>query len=453
MTGVQPVGADLAPGAAGRCGFLWSAWRMAYSVTVVPCPQVDFPMTRMVLLRAAWLLLVGALACPPLQAGQHADGEASLATLAGDGSVMLRSPDGADLVRINPHQPLIPASLVKIPVAQVALATLGEDFRFRTEFYRNEAEDLLIRGYGDPFLVSEEIARIAAALAQRGMTGVRRLVVDDSAFEPDLALPGQAATTQPYGAINAALAVNFNTVNLAWSADGELISAEPQTPLTPHARQLAAGQAPGEAVRINLGDDPLSGLRQVHQLFRLLLEEAGITVSGTGFHREPVSEGWHRVYRHHSSISLRDNLEGLLRYSNNFIANQLFLTLGARERGYPVTLDKARSVLVERLRSLYGAGYGDDPRRLLVTEGSGLSREQRTTGAAMMHILEVFRPHATLLAEVDGVYRKSGTLTGVYNFAGYIPGPDGLYPFVILTNQADNRRAAILRELQARVAR
>jgi D-alanyl-D-alanine carboxypeptidase len=49
---------------------------------------------------------------------------------------------------------------------------------------------------------------------------------------------------------------------------------------------------------------------------------------------------------------------------------------------------------------------------------------------------------------VDGVLRKSGTLTGVYNFAGYIRGPDGLYPFVILTNQASNNRAEILELLQ-----
>lgn len=377
----------------------------------------------------------------------------SLMAMAGNGSVMLRSPDGEDLVRIHPDRPLVPASLVKIPMAQVALTTLGEGFRFETHFHRNDAGDLLIRGLGDPFLVSEEVARIAATLAERGVSRIRRLVVDDSAFVPDLVIPGQSTTQQPYDAINAALAVNFNTVNLAWSADGRLVSAEPQTPLTPHARELAARLAPGETVRINLGDDPLSGLRQVHQVFRLLLEEAGITVSDKEFHREPLSEGWDLLYRHRSSKSLRDNLEGLLQYSNNFIANQLFLTLGAREHGYPATLEKARAALVGRLQAIYGENYGDHPQGLLVTEGSGLSREQRTTGAGMMHILEAFSPHASLLAEVDGVYRKSGTLTGVYNFAGYIPGPGGLYPFVILTNQAANRRAAILQELQSRVAR
>jgi D-alanyl-D-alanine carboxypeptidase/D-alanyl-D-alanine-endopeptidase (penicillin-binding protein 4) len=84
-------------------------------------------------------------------------------------------------------------------------------------------------------------------------------------------------------------------------------------------------------------------------------------------------------------------------------------------------------------------------------EGSGLSREQRTSAAGMMRILEVFKPYADLLPETNGVLRKSGTLTGVYNFAGYIRGPGGLYPFVILTNQAVNNRAEILRLLQRRL--
>ena len=66
----------------------------------------------------------------------------------------------------------------------------------------------------------------------------------------------------------------------------------------------------------------------------------------------------------------------------------------------------------------------------------------------MMRILEVFKPHAALLPEINGILRKSGTLTGIYNFAGYIQRPGGLYPFVIMTNQAVNNRDEVLRELQ-----
>lgn len=388
------------------------------------------------------LLLVGSAMAFPLAAQER------LAALAGDGSVMLRSPKGELLVSINPDRALVPASILKIPLAQVALTTLGEDFRFETHFYRNDSGDLLIRGLGDPFLVSEEIARIADILAQRGLQQIRRLVMDDSAFEADPDLPLERGASDPYAARNSALAVNFNTVNLAWTADGRLITGEAQTPLTALARELGAALSPGEEQRINLGDDPRAGLRQVQQLFRLFLEESGITVSDAGFNRSAVSDQWTLFYQHRSSRSLRENLDGLLRYSNNFIANQLFLTLAAQGSGYPVTSEVARAVLQQQLAELYGDSFGRDPQSLLMLEGSGLSRTQRSSGAGMMHILEVFKPYADLLPEVNGVLRKSGTLTGVYNFVGYIRGPEGLYPFVILTNQAANNRAEILQLLK-----
>ena len=374
-----------------------------------------------------------------------------LAQLLGDGSVLLHSPTGEPLLSMQADLALVPASLVKIPLAQVALATLGEDFRFETHFYINEDDDLLIRGLGDPFLVSEEITVIADSLVQRGLTRVRRLVMDDSAFEPDPDLPLETGADDPYAARNSALAVNFNTVNLAWMPDGRLISGEPQTPLTLLARELGARLTPGEPQRINLGANPEAGLQQAQQIFQFFLEEAGVTVADNALYRESVieqGEQWNLFYAHRSSRTLRDNLDGMLRYSNNFIANQLFLTLGAQVDGYPATSDSARLVLQQRLAQLYGAGFGSDPGLLLMLEGSGLGREQRMSAAGMMRILESFRPYSDLLPEVNGVLRKSGTLTGVYNFAGYIPGPAGLYPFVILTNQASNNRASILRELR-----
>ncbi len=391
------------------------------------------------------LLLVGMSALP-------AAAQDRLAELVGNGSVILHSPNGEALVSINPDRALVPASLVKIPLTQVALSTLGEDFRFETHFYRNESGDLLIRGLGDPFLVSEEIERITATLAERGLQAVRRLLVDDSAFEPNPDLPLEENNSQPYAARSSALAVNFNTVNLAWTDDGRLISGEAQTPLTSLARELGTKLSAGEPQRINLGEDPVAGLRQAQQLFQIFLQSAGITVSDTDFYHEALPtqwmDEWTLIYEHPSSRSLREILEGMLRYSNNFTANQLFLTLGAERSGYPATVEAARRVLQQQLVTIYGEGFGREPQSLYMFEGSGLSRQQRATAAGLMHVLETFKPYAGLLPERNGVRLKSGTLTGVYNFAGYISSADGLYPFVILTNQGVNNRDEVLRILQ-----
>ncbi len=380
-----------------------------------------------------------------------AEAQNRLSELAGDGAVLLHAPDGEVLVSYNPDRSLVPASIVKIPLSQVALTTFGEDFRFETHFYSNANGDLLIRGLGDPFLVSEEIAIIATTLASRGLEAVRRVVVDDSAFEANPNLPLEAGADDPYAARNSALAVNFNTVNLSWDSAGQLISAEQQTPLTPVARGLGARLSRGETQRINLGEDPEIGLQQVQQLFMYFLEESGITVMETGFYHEPISDEWTLLYAHQSSRSLSENLEGMLRYSNNFIANQLFMTLGANADGYPATSERARNTLRTKLAALYGEGFGSDPQKLLMIEGSGLARSQRASAAGMMRILERFTPFANLLTETNGALRKSGTLTGVYNYAGYISGSDGLYPFVILTNQSVNNRDEILRLLTNRV--
>ena len=393
------------------------------------------------LFRFSFLLLLSYAVALPVSA------QSRLETLVGDGGVLLHSPNGGVLVSINPERELVPASLIKIPLAQVALTTLGENFRFETLFYQNSSGDLMIRGLGDPFLVSEEVARITDILAQRGIQQIHRLVMDDSAFEPDPRLP-QEQGTDPYAARNSALAVNFNTVNLAWTTIGTLTSAEPQTPLTEIARKLGAQLLSGEPQRINLGDDPLVGLKQAQQLFNHFLVSSGITLTDTDFYREGLTDEWSLFYRHRSSRSLQDNLNGMLRYSNNFIANQLFLTLGAQEKPYPTSVDMARAMLQQQLSELYGDNFGIDPQLLLMIEGSGLLREQRTTATGMMHVLKVFEPYADLLPEVNGVLRKSGTLTGVYNFAGYIAGSDGLYPFVILTNQESNNRAEILQSLE-----
>lgn len=371
-----------------------------------------------------------------------------LSRLLGDGSVVLHGSTGEVLISQNEKQTLIPASVVKIPLSQVALTVLGEAFRFETHFYKNSEGDLLIRGLGDPFLISEEIATIASVLSQQGLKQIRRIVMDDSAFEANPDLPLELGADDPYAARVSALAVNFNTVNFAWSTEGELMSGESQTPLTSIARELGSQLRKGESTRINLGEDAVAGLTQAQQLFAAFFSAEGIQVSDSSFYRERVSESWDLLYQHRSSMALSEILRGMLRYSNNFIANQLFLVLGAQEYGYPATVESAQSVLQEHLTNLYGDGFGTESEHLLMIEGSGLAREQLTTGAGMMQILENFRPFAELLPQINGVYRKSGTLTGIYNYAGYIPRPDGLHPFVILTNQSENNRDEILQILR-----
>ena len=86
--------------------------------------------------------------------------------LVKNGSVTVAS-DKWILYRYPPKQNsmLVPASIQKYATALAALHYFGSQFRFSTEFYMDQNNELGIRGHGDPFLVSEEWQKIAQRLS------------------------------------------------------------------------------------------------------------------------------------------------------------------------------------------------------------------------------------------------------------------------------------------------
>ncbi|MEK9763605.1 MAG: D-alanyl-D-alanine carboxypeptidase, partial [Deltaproteobacteria bacterium] len=133
----------------------------------------------------------------------------------------------------DPDRKWIPASTLKVPLALYALDVWGEDHHFQTEVYLRDNQDLLIKGLGDPFFVSEEIQLLGRELRGKIPSKIRHLLLDNSAFTFPLQADGVERSRNPYDALNGALLVNFNTVSLEKKNDGTLISAEKQTPLTP----------------------------------------------------------------------------------------------------------------------------------------------------------------------------------------------------------------------------
>ena len=85
----------------------------------------------------------------------------------------------------------------KIVTAWLALEVLGGDHRFQTRFYLDADRMLYVRGGGDPFLISEELAllapRLVAAVGKRPLTGI---VLDASYYPADLRIPGIEDTNE-----------------------------------------------------------------------------------------------------------------------------------------------------------------------------------------------------------------------------------------------------------------
>ena len=62
----------------------------------------------------------------------------------------------------------------------------------------------------------------------------------------------------------------------------------------------------------------------------------------------------------------------------------------------------------------------------------------------MIRILKAFNTYAKTLPEDRGLRVKSGTLAGVYSYAGYFAGKNELDPFVLILNRKKNNRDRIL---------
>lgn len=355
------------------------------------------------------LLLLALLLIPaPVLAGV----KEKVAALAPAALVLVVDAKGNELVAQNADEPFVPASVAKIVTAWLAMEALGGDYRFETRFYLDGKRVLYIRGGGDPFLISEELAQLATKLvAAIGKTPITGIVLDASHFPADLRIPGIEDTGEAYNALSSALAVNFNTVN-AVRKGNHVRSAEKQTPITPLAIKEFRERGPNGRGRISLSQDPAVSLRYAGELIAAFITQTGGSVKGevtTG----AVPADLKPVYVHRQSRPLSKILVELLKASNNYIANQVFLEIGAHRLGAPASLDKSLKVLNEKLAA---HGLAEDIR---LEEGSGISRNNRFTARGLARLLALFAPHANLLRGPDGGMSKTGTLEGVRTLAGY----------------------------------
>src|SRR5450432_1405315 len=228
-------------------------------------PALESPMWSRLLALALLLLPVPALAGV----------KEKVATLAPSGLVLVMDAENNELVAQNADEPFVPASVTKIVTAWLALQVLGSDYRFQTRFYLDDKRVLYVRGGGDPFLVSEELAllapRLVAAVGKKPLTGI---VLDASYYPSDLRIPGIEDTTESYDALNSALSVNFNTIAAVRKGDA-VLSAEKQTPITPLAISEFRARGPNGRGRISLGQDPAVSLQYAGELLAAFLGRAG----------------------------------------------------------------------------------------------------------------------------------------------------------------------------------
>ncbi len=342
-------------------------------------------------------------------------------------SLLVLDDQGKERYVLRPDQPMVPASTLKILTALLAIEHWGLDYRFQTDFYLDKKRQLWVKGYGDPFLISEEIDLIAAQLKKAGVKSINGIGLDTSYFAKNITIDGKANTTSPYDAPVSTIAANFNTATFVKSEKTGLKPAEPQTPVTPVVAELAADLPDGE-YRVNLME-PERGPRYFAEILQAKLLAKGVAVSPT-IVEGVVPRGSRKIYRHFNSHRLSEVLTAMLKVSNNFIANQLFLMMGAQTMGAPTNLAKSQTYALKRVKELFGWEKFD------IAEGSGLSRRNQMSARQLVELLQKFKPYRHLLpSSHPSIHAKTGTLRDVSCYAGYIESGKDWAPFALLINQ------------------
>jgi serine-type D-Ala-D-Ala carboxypeptidase/endopeptidase (penicillin-binding protein 4) len=388
--------------------------------------------------------------------------------------------------------PLNPASVMKVVTTYAALDLLGPAYTWRTPVHVEGAVregtlygNLYIQGQGDPKLVAE---RLWLLLRRVQGLGVQRIagdiVLDNSAFAKAEGDPAQfdGEPLRPYNALPDALLLNFKSISLTFVPDASAASAQV------HMEPALAGVQLQTRVPLLEGDcgdwraalkadysDPaqirFSGgypLRCAEKEWSVAYAEprsyatravAGLWQAMGGQLGGQVREG--RVPASSepvfemSSPPLAEVIRDINKYSNNVMAQQLFLTLSlpARRSGAQpapaATPQASREVLrrwwTERL------GAEDLP---LVDNGSGLSRQTQISAQGLARLLQAAYRSPLMpdlmaslpLSGVDGTLRnrrglpgtahlKTGSLRDVSALAGYVHGASGRrYVLVAIAN-------------------
>ena len=375
-----------------------------------------------------------------------------------------------------------PASLMKLFTTYAALDLLGPAWTWRTPVWLQGAlpssvggvfeGDVVIKGNGDPKLVVERVWLMLRRLQQLGVREIRGdIVLDRSAFDVPEQNPADfdGEALRPYNVRADALLLNYKALSFTFTPDPAhgvaVIATEPplEDVRADSRVPLAAGVAATQcadwrgALQADFADplrlrfkglySPACGEKQWpvayaeparynERLLAGLWAEMGGKLTGSV--RDGVAPATAPTFEL-ASPPLAEVVRDINKYSNNVMAQQLFLTLALNQRGLG-TPDGARDVL----RGWLATRYGEAGQSAVIDNGSGLSRETRVSAALLARLLQDAAASPLMpelmaslpVSGVDGTMRRSQTLTGrahlktgslrdVTAVAGYLLAPSG----------------------------
>ncbi len=429
------------------------------------------------------------------------------------GITVLRASDGATVLAHRASEPMQPASTLKTLTSIVALERLGPIYRGKTEL-RSAAEiktgtlngDLVLRGLGSPDFDAHALRAMLQILRFSGVQTIAgNVVLDRSHFQParpDLGVPPFDESPEfRYNVIPDALLLNSNLLQLEIASD----DSEMRVGVTPALDRVSVVSAmkivdkpcadwedfwklpdvnKDDEGRIQVtlkGDFPrhcpvttqISVLDRVDfadRLFRSLWRDVGGTWTGTA--RDGAGAADTRLLAEHQSRTLAEFNRDVLKRSDNPITRLTYLALGTERQAAataalsasPSTAARAESVVRQWLQE-----KKIDDAGLVLDNGSGLSRSERISSAALAAVLRAAQESrwapeflsALPIVGVDGGMRrrpasgaaagvgriKTGSLRNVVAVAGYVPDVNGDVCVVVAMLNHDEVRGTVGRPI------
>ena len=386
----------------------------------------------------------------------------------------------------------VPASVMKLITSYAALGTLGPNYRWPLDVMtrgpvRNGTlqGDLIIKGYGSPEFNQAELRKVLHGIKQKGIRNVNGRVLFDNTYFNVANMPSFDGKSQSaYNAQPDALLYNERISSFQVRASGKRVHVSTSTPthnlkIVNRMKKYRSSCLP----RINVSN---SGAQTV-----VTFTGGFASRCGTRSYNRVISRPAEMVYGAMKSMWKRDvggrlqtrfavgrapaDSKPLLRTysrtlaeilptidkdSNNVMARQVMLTIGAVKKGQGT--QRAGATAIGEWLASRGLHFPE----LRIENGSGLSRHARITARHVGDLLvDAYRsPHRNILmqslaiAGVDGTMKrrlkssrvrgrgffKTGTLRDVRSIAGYVKAADGkTYVMAILHNDPRARGRAL----------
>jgi len=355
------------------------------------------------------------------------------------------------LIEHNADKLRTPASTMKLLTTYAALKELGPNYSWRTEIWlRGELKDgvldgdLIIKGFGDPFLVVENFWKLVKTLRDKGLKDIQGDIIIDNSYFQQAAHNPSAFDGKPFRVYNAqssAVMFNFQATRFLFK------------PVLDDKNSVSAKSSKLQKVKLNklglkkkrkknklsgsvevIPFPPIDGFKFVNKIKlvrgkckrshyrpKFSKNKKGILVIKGNYSakcqqrfilraiskpEQHVFNAFREIWRGlngsmkghlkigkilknderfhvYSSPTLGEQIRLINKWSNNVMTRQLLLTLGAKKFGSPGTIEKGIHAVLSTLED-----NNIDTRGIKLENGSGLSRKAKITARQMGRLLE-----------------------------------------------------------------